>query len=1114
MAERRLVSVLFVDLVGFTPASEGRDAEETRELLTRYFDTSRQIVERYGGTVDKFIGDAVMAVWGAPVAQEDDVERAVRAALELVAAVTGLDPGLQARAGVLSGEAAVSFGATGQGMVAGDLVNTASRIQSVAQPGTVLVGESTKRASEAAIAYDDAGEHQLKGKAEPVSLWRALRVVAGAKGMLRSGGLEAPFVGRDREFRLVKELFHDSADEQRAQLALVTGIAGIGKSRLAWEFEKYIDGLAGEAFWHRGRCLSYGDGVAYWALAEMVRMRCRILEDEEPEAARAKLRVALEEYLLDAEERAWVEPRLAHLLGLEEGVPGDQENLFSAWRILFERLADDSPTILVFEDLQWADAGLLDFLEYLLDWSRGHPLFVLALARPEFAEKRPGWGSGKRAFSSLYLEPLSVAAMGDLLAGLVPGLPDNLHGRILDRAEGVPLYAVETVRMLLDRGLLTREGNVYRATGAVEDLEVPDTLHALVAARLDSLQPEERRLVECGAVLGKTFTKQGLAAVSGVAEAELELFLGGLLGKEILSVQADPRSPERGQYSFLQDIVKRVAYETISRRERKAKHLAAAQFLASAWSTEEGEIVEVVAAHYLDAYHAAPEDPDAADLKSKAFEMLVRAAERAASLGASAVAQRAFQRAGELTDDPLTQAELHERAGVMASIGGRQEDAAANFERAIALFESAEATHPAARVSARVAEISWEWGRIEQGLESMDRAFAVLSEEEPDADLAALAAQIGRFMFFAGQADLALERLDRALEIAELLLLPETLSEALDTKGIALVARGRKTEGIALLREALDIALEHDKRSAALRAYYNLADIMVQMDRAQESAELARDGLALARSVGNRYWEWSFIGFAYPAFALGDWDDVVSREDGLPEEDWAQARIAFATFLTSIVPVRIHRGQLEEAKRSTRLFAEFEASADRQEQAQVHCAEAALFLAEGQYAASLRSAEASLETRHDMGIYYEAVKESFVIAVEAALALGDVSRAEELLAIVNTLPPGGSPQFLQAHCSRFGARLAARSVDPEEADRLFKRAGGLFRELAIPFYLAVTLLEQGEWLLTQDRGEEAQPLLAEARATFERLEATPWLQRADGSSHAGQQAEAVEVGES
>jgi tetratricopeptide (TPR) repeat protein len=1047
-----------------------------------------------------------MAVWGAPVAREDDPERAVRAALELVATVPALDPSLQARAGVSSGEAAVTVGAEGEGMVAGDLVNTASRIQSVAEPGSVLVGETTKRASEAAIAYEGAGERSLKGKAEPLPLWRALRVVAGAMGALRSSTLEPPFVGRDRELRLVKELFHSSAEEARAQLVLVSGIAGIGKSRLAWEFEKYVDGLAVEAFWHRGRCLSYGEGVAYWALAEMVRMRCRIAEDEELESAREKLRLTLDEYVLDADERAWVEPRLAHLLGLEEGAPGDQENLFSAWRILFERLAEDSPTILVFEDLQWADAGLLDFLEYLLDWSRGHPLFVLALARPEFAEKRPSWGAGKRSFTSLYLEPLSAAAMNDLLEGLVPGLPDDLRQRILGRAEGVPLYAVETVRMLLDRGLLTREGDAYKTTGAVENLEVPETLHALVAARLDSLAPDERRVVECGAVLGKTFTKHGLAAVTGDAEEELEPLLTSLLGKEILGVQADPRSPERGQYAFLQDIVKRIAYETISRRERKAKHIAAAKFLASGWSADEDEIVEVVAAHYLDAYDAAPEDADAPELRAEAREMLVRAAECAASLGATAEAQGAFERAAELTEDVGAKAELHERAGTMAAIGARQDAAEANFKLAIELLESVGASHPAARVSARLAEISWDRGRIEEGLERMDQALAVLSQEKPDADLAALAAQIARFMFFAGQGDVALERVDRALEIAELLWLPETLAEGLNTKGILLISRGRRIEGAALLRNALEVALEHDKPSAALRAYYNVADTTIQMDRIGDSAALARDGLALARRVGNRYWEWAFLGFAYPLFARGEWDEVVAREGLLPEEDWTRARLAFSTLMTSLVPVRIHRGELEEARWATRLFEEFERSADLQEQAQVRFAEAALLLADGDSNGALRNAEAAFELRRAHGITFEAVKEAFVVAVEAAFALGDVGRAQELLAIVDGLARGETPHFLEAHTARFKARLAARDADPEEADRLFKRSAGLFRELAFPFYLAVTLLEQGEWLGTQDRRDEAGPLLAEARSVFERLGAKPWLDRLD-AARAGAPAE-------
>src|SRR6059036_1773034 len=255
-------------------------------------------------------------------------------------------------------------------------------------------------------------------------------------------------------------------------------------------------------------------------------------------SAQAKLRVAVETYVSDPEERKWVEPRLAHLIGLEERTTRDLEDLFAGWRLFFERMAEDRPVIMSFEDMQWADDALLDFIQYLLEWSRNHPIFILTMARPDLLERRPGWGAGKRNFTSLYLEPLPQAAMQQLLAGLVPGLPDELRDQILDRAEGVPLYAVETVRMLLDRGLLIREGNVYRATGAVENLEVPETLHALVAARLDSLTPEERRLVECGAVLGKTFTKQGLAAVSGVAEEELDPLLAGLLGKEIISVQA------------------------------------------------------------------------------------------------------------------------------------------------------------------------------------------------------------------------------------------------------------------------------------------------------------------------------------------------------------------------------------------------------------------------------------------------------------------------------------------------------------------------------------------------------------------------------------------------
>ena len=320
--ERRLVSVLFADLVGFTTLSESRDPEEVRELLSRYFDESRRVVERYGGVIEKFIGDAVMALWGSPIAHEDDAERAVRAALELTALVKDLGdevgaPDLRARAGVLTGEAAVSLGAQGEGMVAGDLVNTASRIQSVATPGSVLVGESTMRTTDATIAYEPAGSHELKGKEAPVELWRATRVVGLRRATSRSTFLEPPFTGRDRELRMIKELFHDSAEHSTVHLVSVQGVAGIGKSRLLWEFNKYVDGLVEGIWWHQGRCLAYGEGVAFWALAEMVRGRDGILEDEDSSTALPKLLASVDTHVADPAERRFVAPRLAHLLGLE-----------------------------------------------------------------------------------------------------------------------------------------------------------------------------------------------------------------------------------------------------------------------------------------------------------------------------------------------------------------------------------------------------------------------------------------------------------------------------------------------------------------------------------------------------------------------------------------------------------------------------------------------------------------------------------------------------------------------------------------------------------------------------------------------------------------------------
>ncbi|HWQ22781.1 MAG TPA: adenylate/guanylate cyclase domain-containing protein [Gaiellaceae bacterium] len=1093
-AERRLVSVLFADLVGFTTLSESRDAEDVRELLSRYFETSRRLIELYGGTVEKFIGDAVMAVWGTPVATEDDAERAVRAALDLVAAVSALGdevgaPELGARAGVLTGEAAVTLGAEGQGMVAGDLVNTAARIQSAATPGAVFVGETTRRVTELAVVYEDAGMHELKGKEGAEHLFRALRVTSGRRGALKSTGLEPPFTGRDRELRLVKELFHASAEEKTAHLVSAMGIAGIGKSRLAWEFYKYFDGLVDNVYWHRGRCLAYGEGVTYWALADMVRMRCRISEDDDA-TARAKLQATLTEHILDAEERAFVEPMLASLLGIsQEHASHERHDLFAAWRLFFERLANTYPTVLVFEDMQWADASLLDFVEYLLEWSRSSPLFVLVLTRPELLDKRPNWGAGHRNFTSLHLGPLSETAMGELLDGFVPGLPASLREQILARAEGVPLYAVETVRMLLDRGLLVQEGSVYRPTDEIPSLEVPETLHGLVASRLDGLPPEERRLLQDAAVLGKTFTRQALAAVGGSAEAELDPLLASLARKEILGVQADPTSPEHGQYGFLQDLVRHVAYETLSKKERRSRHLAAAAYLVETFSNED-EIAEVIASHYVSAYEAAPEAEDAPEVKAKARTTLVRAADRAEALGAATEAQRYLQQAADLADGDPERAALLLRAGWLAGFYAGDIDAAENLAaEAVSLYESTGDLHAAARASGQLARFEWLQGRRTEAMERAERAFEIVGTDEPDAIQAGLAEQLATGYAYMADLDRAEERIDYALGIAEALVLPDVLTRGFVIKSQIALGRGRPEESAAFLEHGLELAREHEQWEQASRIYFHLSDRSFHRDRYEKALGYLAEALDITRRRGSRPGEWSVLAEStYPLYMLGRWNEAVATFAQLPEDKLFTGTTL--SLLDSVLQIALARGDLDEARRILGLFAELESSADVQDRSGYLGAAAAIARAEGRLEDAVALGLEAIEVSRDaFGVGNQGVKQGTVQALEALLDLGDRARAEELLEGIEALKPGVRPPYLEAQAHRFRGRLAGAA---EVADERFAAAASRFRELGIVFWLAVTLLEHGK-----RTGHSA--LLAEAREIFESLRATPWLERVDSA---------------
>jgi predicted ATPase/class 3 adenylate cyclase len=1111
-SERRLVSVLFIDLVGFTPLSESRDAEEVRDLLSRYFDHARQIVERYGGSIEKFIGDAVMAVWGSPIAREDDAERAVRAGLDLVGAVRvlGVDSGvegLSARGGVATGEAAVNRAAEHEGMVIGDLVNTAARVQSVAEPDQVFVTKGTKHATDAALAYEDAGHHELKGKAEPLHLYQALRVVAGRGGALRAVGLEAPFVGRDRELRLLKDLFHATSEGGVSHLLAVTGIGGIGKTRLAWEFEKYLDGLAGDVYWHRGRCIAYGEGVAYWALAEMVRSRMGIAEEEPPDSTLTKLRAWLAEWCTDTEERRWLETQLGQLLGLGDRDGVAREELFSGWRRFFELLTDRGPVVLVFEDLQWADGGLLDFIDELLVRAGERPLYVVALARPEIGDRRPGWGSGRTGWTGITLGPLRDEDIDRLLRGAVPGLPETLVQRIRERAEGIPLYAVETLRMLLDRGVLARtEDGAELAPGAeTTDLAVPETLQALIGGRLDGLPEDERSLLQHASVLGKTFPPQTLAAVTGLEEDRLRQMLDDLVRKELLTEIVDTTSPDRGQFGFLQSIVQRVIYDTLSRRDRKSRHLAVARHLETSWAGDQDDVAEVVAAHYVEAYQSAPTDPDATEIRGAARIALERAGRRAYSLAATTESAAYFDRAAELADDELDRTRLSEQAAMAIFTRGDLEATIGRLDIVIEAYERLGRPLDAARGRARAGEAYWSLDRLEEGLTKMEDAYAELAEETGP-DVAALAGQLGRFRYFGatnaqGVHD-ALEPIERALVLAEAGPYPGVLSDALNTKGLILGSLLRPAEGTALLKAALDIALAHDETVAAVRAYTNLSNDAWEFDSPEEGFVYQEAGRALAERAG-LMGNWWFLLAHLTSYLTwtGQWDEVARWWTFTVEHrDDPAAESGYDVLASAWIQVHgLGRGLMDEVSDLVDRVRRLEGSDDVQARAFAEAQLAMIANDRGGHEEAFERADRVLSNPDVLNTRHWLYKLAAEEALRATVAIGDVERGDRVLATLEAIPDGIATPLIGTIETSFRAMLDAQrpGADVESIDRGFREGAASYRDLGAIFRAARVQLAHAEWLASIDRANAAGAVAEEASRVFRDLKAAPWLARAE-----------------
>ena len=948
----------------------------------------------------------------------------------------------------------------------------------IAEPGTVLVEDATRRMSEAAIAYEDTGEHQVKGRKQPVRAWKALRVVAGVGGARREVGIEAPFVGRHAELQMIIDASDRSAHEGHAGHVTVIGEAGSGKSRLLWEHFKYVDGIKEERWWHQGRCLSYGEGVGFAALAEMIRARAGIGEEEPHESALEKLNLVVERFIESDRERRLVQPRLAHLLGLVERTATDRTDLFSGWRLFFERMAATAPVILAFEDLHWAATGLLDFIDYLLEWSAEFPIFILALGRPELEERRPRWGTVAR------LRPLEDAEMQALLEGLAPGLPDKLTARILERAEGVPLYGVEIVRMLVDRGLLAMEGSRYVARD-LADLEVPETLHALAAARLDNLEPPQRMLVQHAAVIGMSFPSEAVAAVDESPEPEVRDTLDAVLAKQVLGRFDDRRLAEYGHYHFLQALLHTVALRTLSRRDRKARHLAAARYIREKFT--DSEMAAILASHYQAAMAEVPGAGDVDEIRVSACETLALAGRRSRSLAEPEVARHYLEQAAELSDGELDRARLLAEAGTAATRAADPAGGRALLGEAIEVLDANGLVEEVARMQALVADALILEDRMEEAIALMDSARGAITDEPV---LAELAARRARVAILVGDYTRAYEEAELGLKIAAPRGLVAVLADAHLTQAAVFGYHRQLDEAAAACSLGLQLGLDAEFSEQALRGYYNLAAFRIGAGHPQEALEAAESGLELARERGDRAWERDLLAQRITLRVHhGEWDAALAEGDALREraEDSAE-RVGWGA-RPLILAARGDGAGLEAW-----LERELPVSEWREQALDDAVARAAALFAVGrvQEAAEL-AAPAWAEKQSASGaggeLYY------FADIVDILLGAGQAAALEEGIDAV----ADHSMPVLKGQLSWARGVLHQRHGDAAMAQSAFAEAVEELRPVGQPFALGRTLLDLGICLAQAGDVTEAAQALKEARAIFSELRATPWLERAQGA---------------
>ncbi|HET9114553.1 MAG TPA: AAA family ATPase [Gaiellaceae bacterium] len=1039
--ERKVVTILFTDLVGSTARAEGLDPEDVRATLSGYYARLRAELERHGGTVEKFIGDAVMAVFGAPVAHEDDPERAVRAALAIRDSI-GDD--LEIRTAVHTGEALVALGARtveGEGMVSGDVVNTAARLQSSAPVNGILVGEGTYRATRHVIDYRDAEPVEAKGKTRPLKVWEA--VAARSRfGSDVEQKLRTPLVGRERERGLLADALARARTEQSAQLVTLVGVPGIGKSRLVAELFQITEADPELINWRQGRSLPYGERVSFWALGEIVKAHAGILESDDTATAEEKVVSMIEALSDDEREREWLARLTRPLVGLEGAERTEREEAFAAWRRLLEAAAEQRPLILVFEDLHWADDGLLDFVDHLADWATTVPLLIVGTARPELLDRRPGWGGGKRNAFTVSIGALTDEETAVLLQRLLDRavLDADAQRAVLQRAEGNPLYAEEYARMLAEH-----DGG---------DLPLPETVQGLIAARIDGLAPEEKALLQDASVIGKVFWP---GALPGADERTLH----ALERKEF--VRRDRRSSIAGetQYAFLHALVRDVAYGQIPRAERADKHRRAAEWIASLAGDRAEDHAEMLAHHYHEALSLAK----AAGLDTSAFLEPARrafadAAQRAYSLGAG-------QRALELAEDALALADSDspERPGL--ELLGAYASRLADSRKVPELLESAiegflvQGDHAhAAEAAAVLSSDRFFRGDLGASRAAAERAieYARHVPSSPSAARALSQAARGAEILdrdFARALELARE----ALEIAERAGDVELEARCLNTIGLARV-HGGDAGGIEDLERSVALAEAAGTAFDLHTGLNNLANCLWEIGRLEEGSVRIREARALCERYGFvSGLEWNDAELVYDSSFRGDLEETLAGASRYLEHESGAKSYQTPPILATRARALLARGQvaaaLADSERALQAFRE------RGRDAQV--ATYVLITAARCLHAAGREAEGESVLR-------DALKRPDQLAYDLTLHLVELGRADDYLASIDGVP---------GHMWQAAGRAAA-SGNLIGAAEIYGRIGARFPEA---------------WaaLLAAERGDASR--LEPALAYFEEQQATPYAER-------------------